>query len=254
MRLNFSVPVIALVAGAALGYCLAPAPERAEGAAPDVGGEPRGMIADAGQDGVVAALKRRIKDLESQLAEAARAKAQNEELVAGDGARKPEMPQSPKEFFERLKREDPARYAQMTNGMARFRQHRLRQAQSKLDFFSSIDTSFMDSAAKADHDRLVEAIARREEIEERIHDETLSDEAREDVMREMFELDRETRQLNRRERQALLSETVRELGFADDDANAITDTIAEIIDATEGGFGGPPPRGPGGPGGRPPAP
>ena len=260
MRLNFSVPVIALLAGTAIGFCLRTDPSSTPAAEEpsDATGRAPSHIADANADGSVEALRSRIKELEALLANAAKESAEKAKAVAeseADGPRSERRERfNPREMMERLKSEDPERYTQMTNRMARFRQFRTEQALSKLDFLAAIDLSPMGSEAQATHSRLQSIIARREEIEEKLHSETISDEERESVMQEMFATDREMMDLNNQERSNLIAEVVSELGFSGDDADDIVATIKDIIDATSSNFG-PPGGGPGGPrGGRGPGP
>ena len=253
MRMNFSVPVAALVAGAALGYCFAPsqsAPEAAEAGSGE--GKPAGMIADAGDEASVRALRARVKELELLLAAAeARLSSSAEEERVDERSRRRGERWNPREELARLKETDPERYATITNRFAHFRRRRQERAQMRMEYFNSIDMSGMDAAAQETHARLVGLIARREDIENAIHDENSSDEAREAAMQEMFMVDGELRDLNMQERWNLLAATMGELGYSGEDAEEIVSAVSDIIRATESDFGGPggPPRGPGGPGG-----
>ncbi len=252
MKLNFSVPVIALMAGAAIGFCLRSTPTG--GGDEAVGGEKKhtpSQIQDASGDAAVATLRARIKELEAQL-------AASSERVGADAPvgnvmeerREPQGRFNMREMMEHIKTEDPERYAHMTNAMARFRRHRTEQAQSRLDFFGSIDLTGLGEEAQETHTQLQTMIAKREELEEKMHDETLSDDDREATMREVFAMEHEMRDLYHKERENLITETVRELGFADDDAADVVATLKDIIKATSSNFGPPHGGGPGGPGGR----
>ena len=75
----------------------------------------------------------------------------------------------------------------------------------------------------------------------------MSDEAREQLFREMRETDHAIRETNSQERENLLQQTAEALGFSGAEATEIVDTISEIYEATSNNFGGP--GGPGGPGG-----
>lgn len=252
MKLNFSVPVIALIAGAAIGFCLKPS-QPAETTAAETSAtktQAAAQIADASGDAGVEAMRSRIKELEAMLAAAASQNAEKPEPAAQEGdepgrhGRRERF--NPREMMERLKTEDPERYAQMTNRMARFRQHRTEMAQSKLDFLASIDLSSQGEEAQATHSKLQSMIAKREELEEKLHSEDISDEERDAAMQQIFSMEREMRHLYREERSNLLSEVVQELGFSGDDAADITATLSDIIEATSSHFGH---GGPGGPGG-----
>ena len=72
------------------------------------------------------------------------------------------------------------------------------------------------------------------------------------IMQEMFETDHRIRELSEDERGNLIEETARNLGFDGAAAKEISETIQEVIEATDNGFGPRRPRGGhrGGPGGR----
>ena len=239
MRMNFSIPVIALIAGTALGYFLSSGPETPDAATESV--ENKTAIADLGEKASENALRARIKELEALLAEKEASQSSEKVEVA---ERRPQN-MNPREMMERMKKEDPERFAQMTNRFARFRARRAERVQSKMDFLSSIDTSFMSEKAKDTHARLQNAILKREALEEQLHSEEISDEERGEIFREMHETEREMHSLSRDERDNLLEETAIELGYEGEDAADIVATIKEIFEATGGdrhmGPPGPPP-------------
>lgn len=240
MRLNFSVPVIALLAGAAIGYCMHSTPPAEPEAEASATARAPGQISEATGDANVDALRGRIKELEALLADAAKRGEQAAAATENAGERRNRPDRfNPREMMERLKTEDPERYAQMTNRFARFRQHRSEQALSRLEYFAAIDLSALGPEAQETHSRIQTMIAKREEVEDRLHSETISDEEREAAMQEMFAIEREMRGLNRAERSNLISETVRELGYEGEDATVIAATIDDIIEATSSDFGPP---------------
>lgn len=198
-------------------------------------------IADAGSQASLTALRSRISDLEAQLAAAnARVSPSNgQEVVAVQAPKsRPEgMREGFRERMERLKKDDPAEYANMTNRMTQWRRHRAEQHQAKLDFLSSVDTSHMSAAAKKSHQDLQEALARRDELERQMQDENLTDDERHALMQEMHESWREMQRLNGEVRKNLIEETARNLGFAGEDVKEISLTMQEIIEATDS-FGG----------------
>ncbi len=222
---NFSPIVISLLVGAALGYCLgplsspapAPAPEPEQKSESEQAKQPdRG---DRGDRAANRALRPRNWDFRADM--------------------------------ERLKKEEPERYAQITNSMAQFRRHRLERAQSKIDFLSSIDTSRMSPAMLKVHSDLQDMIARREEIESKMHSiMDMTEEDRHALFGEMRETDERIRELNRFERDNLLVQTAEALGFQGDDAAEIIDTVKSIYEATDSGWGWGGPGGPGRRGGR----
>lgn len=242
---------VALLAGVAIGYFVKDAPVAAEKPA-KTAERAKKPVADKGEEASLKALRHRIAELEKQLAEKPDAEnpkesASPETVVTsaddGKGRRTEQRFTSHRDWLENLKKTDPERYTQVTNGMAQWRQRRLDRAQSRIDFLASIDTSKMRPEARKVHEELQDLIARREEIEERLHQEDLQDEARGKIMQEMFETDRRLRELNEAERGNLIEETARNLGFDGAAAKEISRTIQEVIEATDNGFGPNRPRG-----------
>ena len=245
----------ALFAGVAIGYFAGGHGEAAATAADSSSYVAKKQVADAGDVASVKALRHRIAELERLLAEKS---AKSEISISNAVAeavknRPPEPPRGNfRERMEELKKNDPARYAQMTNRFAQWRTRRAERARNTMEFLSSIDTSHMSAGAKKTHDELQGLLARREEIEEQLHQEGLSDDRRHQLMGELHSTFREERQLKSDERKNLLDETARNLGFEGEDVTAISATIQEVIEATDSGFGGPHGGHRGGPGVPPP--
>ena len=249
----------ALLAGVAIGFFAGnpasaekPKPDEAEGAvAPKA-------ISDQGEAATVKALRKRIAELEGLLA----AKDEKGEVaVAAVEAVRERSPEPPRmnwrERMEEMKKNDPERYAETTNRFSQWRRDQAARARDKIDFLSSIDTSRMSAEAKKTHVALQNLIARRDDLEAQLHDPDLSDEDRGNVMRELWESHHELSRLNAEERKILIDETAKGLGFAGEDATALSATIQDVIEATDSGWGGGRhhggprgPRGAGGPGGR----
>ena len=247
---------VALLAGVAIGYFVKDEPVAAEQPT-KVEEKAKKQIADKGDEASIDALRHRIVELERLLAE----KEGKSEIAISNAvaeAAKTRPPEPPRgnwrERMEEMKKNDPERYTQMTNRFAQWRRDRAAQARDRMDFLSSIDTSRMSAGAKKTHNALQDLIARREELEQQLHQEDLSDEERGRLMRELGDSHRELMRLNGEERKNLFDETAKGLGFTGADAKEFTATIQEVIEATDSGWGGRRhgggPRGPGGPGGR----
>ena len=239
----------ALLAGVAIGYFVKDEPIPAE--APKAEEKAKKPVADKGEEASVKALRHRIAELEKLLAE----KDGESEIAISNAVaeaakvRPPEPPRGNwRERMEEMKKNDPERYTQMTNRFAQWRRDRAAQAQDKIDFLSSIDTSRMSAGAKKTHNALQDLIARREELEQQLHQEDLSDEERGKLMGELHSTHHELMRLNGEERKNLFDETAKELGFTGAEAKEFTATIQEVIEATDSGWGGRHHRG--GPGGR----
>ena len=239
----------ALLAGVAIGYFVKDESIPAE--EPKAEEKAKKPVADKGDEASVKALRRRIAELEKLIAEKDGASeiAISNAVAEAAKVRPPEPPrQNWRERMEEMKKNDPERYTQMTNRFAQWRRDRAAQAQDRMEFLSSIDTSRMSAGAKKTHNALQDLIARREELEQQLHQEDLSDEERGRLMRELGESHRELVRLNGEERKNLFDETAKGLGFTGADAKEFTATIQEVIEATDSGWGGRHHRG--GPGGR----
>ena len=241
---------LALLVGVAIGYFVKDEPIAADEPA-KVEETARKPVADKGEEASVRALRHRVAELERLLAE----KDGESEIAISNAVaeaakmRPPEPPrQNWRERMEEMKKNDPERYAQMTNRFAQWRRDRAAQAQDRMEFLSSIDTSRMSAGAKKTHAALQDLIVRREELERQLHQEDLSDEERGRLMRELGDSHRELVRLNGEERKNLFNETAKGLGFTGADAKEFTATIQEVIEATDSGWGGRHHRG--GPGGR----
>ena len=248
---NFSPVVISLLAGAAIGFCFARS-AGAPKAAPEKT-SPKTVKAESRPDEAaekeMRVLRSRIKELEDMLAKQG---VEVEEMKEESSRR--ERRDRPRDFradMERLKKEEPERYAQITNSMAQFRRHRLERAQSKIDFLSSIDTSRMSPAMLKVHSDLQDMIEKREAVEEKMRGfMDMTEEERREAFQEIGEIDGRIRELNRAERDNLLVQTAEALGFQGDDAAEIIDTVKSIYEATDSGWGFGGPGGPGRRGGR----
>jgi hypothetical protein len=225
---------VALALGAGAGYFFSPrrnvpvAHETQREDAVDVK-----KIDDGGMAASNAALRRRVEELESQLAEMEREKKSETAVAAAPSTPPPR--ESHSERMARMAKEDPARYTQMTNRFASWRRHRAEAARTRIDFLSSIDTSQMPSAAKKVHAQLQELVVEREELESALHQQGLSDEERGRLFGELRRTGAKMHELSMKERDNLLSETVRNLGFEGDDAGEIVTTVKEIFEATDSG-------------------
>lgn len=222
---------IAFVIGATGGYFIAdtscPRPEPESGTMR----LPRRKTIDVKDDAAEKALRARIRNLEERLAGSAGKTGRSPD--EGEAARgRAHEPFDFRERMEKMKEENPQRYQEITNRIARFRMQRAKQAASKMEFLSSIDVSGMSAGARRTHEELQMAIARREELEAKMHEADLSDEERMGLFMQMRETDGDLRRLNAAERDNLLLETAKSLGFDGADAKEISSTVKEIIDAT----------------------
>ncbi|MBR0196946.1 MAG: hypothetical protein IJQ34_02325 [Kiritimatiellae bacterium] len=252
MRMNFSVPVIALIGGVAIGYCFRGGAKVEEvDSGESAVGRHHEMIADKGEDASLQALRDRVKELEAEVKKYelfSEAVSNTPTVAEAQPVREERRREGFRDRIERMKKENPEQYAQMTNDMRRWRDMRKERAQSKIDLLDSYSSRGLLAGNSLENaDALKNLLASREEIEEKIHREDLSDEEREATMRSMFETDGAIGDMNEQVRQDLFAAVAKDLGFSDEDSRLVVEELNTIIEATNGGFGGPPGGGPRGP-------
>lgn len=230
---------LALIVGVAIGYMFNPSVE--EQMASQRSRPAEGAINDAGDSAAVETLRARVAELEAKLAEKSKEAVKPEAEGDDRGTRSQGVMTSPKEWREKMKKDNPQGYIAMTNRIANWRRERLERAQKKVDFFSSLDVSRMSPSARKTHEELQEMIAKREELEQKVQEMENSDEGffgenRRAIWQEIHQTDERIRELNSSERENLMLETVKSLGFNAADAADVAETFQEIIENTEGGY------------------
>lgn len=218
----------------------------------------KALVADAGEQASLKALRARVAELEKALAAAKAAAApaepeapRQEAAVEGGETPRPNFG-NPREWMDRLRKTDPARYAQMTNGIAKFRSDHFKRTANRLDLLASVDTSKWGREAQEVHTKYMDLMARREELMA-MNLETADGESLRNAWQEGMELSRQLRELEKVERDNLLRETALGFGLDAADAGEFAQTIQNVIEVTSdfGGMRGPGRRGGGGPrGGR----
>lgn len=239
------IAVAALGAGVAAGFALGSRANAQGSAAPAVDSPRRPKaISEAPNAAEMSALRAKVRELENELA-LARTPPSNALMVAEAPVAPPRNP------LEQIKRDDPTRYARITNSIERFRQMRLDRARARDEILSSVDVSGMSPEGRRTHARYMALSAKRDEMMESMHREdvmSMTEEDRRAAFAQMRKLDGELRATATAERANLLNEMAKNLGFAGEDAAAIVETVREVVEATDVGMG------PGHRGHRPPAP
>ena len=227
---------VALLAGIAVGWIIKPADTGKDKAvAAESGHKRKQRVADSGT---------RVRTVTTVVTNTIHSTVTNTVEVER------ERPRGPGGFMadlERMKEEDPERYASMTNRMAQFRKRMMQRTESKLETLASINTTGWSKSQIATHEKYQDLIARREELMDIIrHDSGATQQERDAAFSELRQLGRELRETSAKERNTLLDKTFRELGYSGSDAAEIRETIKTIYSTTEewGGHGR---RGPGGP-------
>lgn len=258
---GFALPAVALIAGAAIGFICAPAPD----AAAPQDAQPQTKVVKTTLDdaNTIETLRRRIKELEAKLAENADAQPAaaepSEERAERGGRGRRRQWQWNANTLEELKKSDPEAYAQATNNIARMRQRGIEfakaqreRAETRMAILESFDPAGMDGETRQTHEKLLGLMEKREKLAATLENAWLgedgaqsagTEEDRGKLFGEMWEVSREIESLNAQERDNLLQHTVKALGFTGDEAEEVAGTFKDIFSATEGGFGG---RGPGG--------
>ena len=263
-RSTIILAVAALLAGGLLGYYIprltakAPEPETKEEKVSEKRSARNRSQSDHEND--LNRLRARIRDLEGQLAK------RNEESESADPVEQPATnrvegfrpfghPPSAAEMrarFEEMREKDPERYAQITNNMAQWRARRQERLQNQFDILASADTKHMTKAQLKVHETYQDLLARQEELHEMMnpHNTGVTDAQREAAFKEMRDVSHQIHDLQRAERDTLLTQTANALGYKGKDAKEVVDAIKAVYEATGQGGHHRGPGGPGGPGGR----
>ena len=237
----------ALIVGVAIGFFVQPEPEKPEASDPKAE-KASAPIPDRGNAAVVESLRARIRDLERRLSDVRREEESlvSNALVRLDEKRVTHPPQqgSRNNWLEELKKNDPARFTQMTNRFAQWRQERKARHAAHADFLSSVNTAHMSAAAKKTHEAYQDLLGRREALEARLQNPDLTDEERRSLFEEMRAVSHEMRGKGAEERENLLGEVAHAIGLEGEAAAELVETVKDVIEVTEPGFGGREHRGP----------
>ncbi len=244
MKKNFIIPVSFLFLGAALGFSFAaahsetPKCKKCAESAREEKAVKTARQRRAENDAENKSLRRRVRELEAEKAQA----AVSEEAVGQERAERQLPPRMERggNWLANLKTEDPERYQQITNGMARWRNDRAAQTKSRIDFLSSVDTSKMSRQARETHEKLQALYVERENLQASLDEMMMaggeiSGEDRRKLFEQMRDTTREINSLSAQERENLIKQTAETLGFKGEDVGEIAATIKGIIDATETG-------------------
>ena len=245
------VAVPALLVGVLLGYFIPSRTAAPETAAEDVKAPekrsarakappPPGHVADLNR------LRARIRGLERQLAE--QGNAASEEPVDQpatnhvEGFRPFGRPPSMAEMrarFEEMREKDPERYTQMTNNMAHWRARQQQRLQNQFDILASADTKHMTEAQRKAHETYQDLLVRQEELRDMLSpNANATDAEREAAFKELREIGHQLHDLQRTERDTLLTQTANALGLRGRDAQEVVTAIKNVYEATGGGRGG----------------
>lgn len=220
---TFLIAGAALLAGVAIGWTVKPAPTgKTTVEVHESGLKKKKRVADSSS---------RIKIATTVVTNVVQSTVTNTVKVAEN------RPRGPGDFMadlERMKTENPERYASMTNRMAQFRNRMTRRTENKLDTLASIDTRGWSRSQVETHEKYQDLIAKHAELMEIVrHDSGATKEERDTAFSELRRLGRELHETSAKERNTLLDKTFQELGYSGSDAREIRETIKTIYSTTE---------------------
>ena len=191
------------------------------------------------------AAQKEISALEEELARLRKQTAANKEAPVAEVAverpvsgekKQPQKWYSFRENLERMKTEDPKRYAELQARFKRVREMMQEKEYSRAEFLTSIDPAQFTPRQKEAHEQLLDLMERINQLRQEIGG---PGEATQEQREEMMANYREMSQLLKVEQRSLLSATAKSMGFEGEDVRAFTSQIQEIIQATSMGFRGP---------------
>ncbi len=188
--------------------------------------------ADKAQEALIAALKAKVEALNGELA-ALRKKPEAEAVELAESQEKPDEErrrESWTERNERMKTEEPEKYAEMQQRREDFKKKMEQRSNDRRSFLAEIDVANMSPEQQANHTRLVELTDKIDAAMKQM----MSGEAENshDLRREMFESFGELGELYTSERQYLLEETAAAVGYKGDAATLFTEHLQDIIENT----------------------
>ena len=203
-------------------------------------------------DDALARARKRINELESELAamraakEASKAEAKLAEaqtqtedadevttvptpIPGSDAAISVSLGTSNEDILKQIKRQVPKEhFAEVTNVFAKMRERNLKKSRGKVQYLASIDTSNMTDKQRKSHQRYLELLTRMEELSAK-NTGFLPDMS---TLQQQVELQTELTPLAKEERKLLVDQLSRNLGYEGDDAAVIGETVQDIVDAT----------------------
>ena len=190
------------------------------------------------------ALQKKVADLQKSLeARDAELAALKQGKAADANARKMPGRDEFRQRMEQLKKEHPDQYAEMEKRRDEFRQRVEQEKQAKADFLSSVGTQAMTEAQKANHEKLLETLAkidalRAQQEQSRGEPGSETDQATRQAMGQTMA---ELGSLYEQEREYLLQQAAYAAGYEGSDAASFVDYIQTAVQSTSmQGFGGPP--------------
>ncbi|MDA3927296.1 MAG: hypothetical protein PF904_21710 [Kiritimatiellae bacterium] len=195
---------------------------------------------DKAQDALIASLRAKIDGLAAEL-DALRVEKEKLAVMPiekNDNRGRDRKRESWNDRMERMKKEEPDKYAEMQERREEFKARIEERKLNKEEFLTSIKTDSMSDEQIENHERLMALTDRVNEImENMMSGET---ENRHELRKEMFESFGELSELNNNERNYLLKQTATAVGYEGEEAEVFTQYVEEIIQNTTMSMPGPP--------------
>lgn len=148
------------------------------------------------------------------------------------------------ERMEKMRKENPEQYAEMQKRREEFRQTMEQRAQDRAEFLAAVDTRAMDDVQRENHEKLLAAVARVDELRAQMEQGT---ERTPEMRQEMGELMGALSELYGNERRYLFEAAARSVGYDGAQVSDFADQMQMVVDNTtftgfgHRGHGGPPP-------------
>ena len=178
----------------------------------------------------VESLRARIRELESELAAKGRSEPSNPPEATA--AAVPVQGRRGGDWLERMKKENPANYTQMTNRIAQRRIQRRDRTVDRLELLSQVDVSGWSEGARKVHEEYQELLVRSEELMDAVSPANPDSEARAAALAEMGKTFGRLHELGEKERNNLMTYTTKEFGFSNDEARELTESVKAVYDVT----------------------
>jgi len=183
-------------------------------------------MTDSGNTNEVTALKTALAEKEALLTSATNRLQRNRESF--------------EDRMKKMKAEDPEGYAEMIQKRKERQEEMKYKLAERTATFMYLDTSHMTEEELANHELLIEKMAKVWELTDQFNDPEQPPDRK--AMRELFNEMREVRPLMNQERSVMFKQLGTDLGYEGDDAQAFASHVEEIIEATSvkmpGGRGG----------------
>ncbi|MFA7172568.1 MAG: hypothetical protein WC340_04000 [Kiritimatiellia bacterium] len=187
---------------------------------------------DIAQDALVASLRAKVNELNLELAALRKSSVPQPAAVDESPVQRTESRgrDSWNERMERMKQEEPERYAEMQQRRESFQKRMEQRSTDRRSFLAEVDVANMSPEQQANHTRLLELTDKLDTAMQQM----ISGEGgnSRELRREMFESFGELGELYNNERQYLLEETAAAAGYTGNSAILFSEHIQDIIENT----------------------